>query len=133
MQLLDTAAVSVLEISQMTELASRVAEVVIRFDVESIAPLAASQPTIEQAAAMMRSYRELAERVGTSPGFYITGHSNNFGAAELNRALELQRAESVAALLTASGVPADWLTTRGQLEAEVSGLREPAVSFAIRD
>ena len=130
---LDTEAISVLEVAQIAELANRISDFVFQFEVESIAPSPGLQLAIAEAAALIQSYAALAERVGTSPGFYITGHSSEYGADDFNRTLELQRAETVANLLIATGVPADWLSTRGQLEAGVSGSRQPAVSLAIRE
>ena len=60
-------------------------------------------------------------------GFTVTGHSNAAGSEDFNRALEVSRAQAVAAALVGEGVPAAWLEVRGQLEAGLPGLREPVV------
>jgi OOP family OmpA-OmpF porin len=118
------------ELEQLAELAAGLDRLTISFERGAAAPAPASQPLIEQMAATILTYADVAQSIGLSAEFTVTGHSDNSGADAVNRALELQRAASVVGALAAAGVPTEMLTPQSQLVIGEAGPREAIVRVA---
>lgn len=121
------------ELERLGELAVRLGEMSIRFDRGVAEPAPASRLVIEQMAALLLNYTEVAEAVELPARFVVIGHSDSLGAEDFNRSLELQRAAAVIDALGAAGVPAAMLEPRSQLAAGLSGPREPIVRLALSE
>ena len=92
------------ELRQKLDADGRVA-IQIQFDVDKAEILPASQPQIDQVAAMLEA--------DTGLQLAVEGHTDNTGTAEHNRSLSDARAQSVMAALVAKGTAASRLSAEG--------------------
>ena len=74
---------------------------------------AGSETTLDAVATRIAELQRTALADGRRVRIAITGHTDKTGSEELNLRLSRQRAESVAALLTARGVPASLFVASG--------------------
>ena len=77
----------------------------IEFDTGKATIRAASRPTLDEAAAVLKEYPKV--RV------LITGHTDNAGSRDLNMTLSADRAGAVKSYLVSKGVDAGRIETRG--------------------
>jgi OOP family OmpA-OmpF porin len=128
---IDTAAVINAEDRELTELSQAVDASTFRFDQGGAELSAASLAEIDRVVPALLSYGEISTRLGRTPRLIITGHSDASGSESFNRALEINRAQSVETALVDAGIPDQWLIARGQLSSQSAGAREPSVTLML--
>lgn len=123
----DTTALADATLAEITARQREIEQTVLLFE-DGIRLAPGQDSILEALSAQVKDLRQSATRIGKRVRVSVIGHTDTTGPEQLNLRLNRQRADSVAGLLTARGVPGAVLTAQG---ADNTAPRSRQVTFRV--